>query len=205
MNKWEESHAEHLPTWNQECPICNPPMPRHKTMTTKPETETHNWPARKTLCYSEPIIDQYGQRDDRIVSECDYVRADLHERELTDMTARYNAAHSELNDTKAALFETHQEYAKLQVELQKRDKCSFMGPMRDCPTHGESEEIKQLHLELFTIHKMLACTAEATLPENATDTVKGVYQLIEEVRMLERKLDNAALSGGRNEGKETPT
>ena len=24
----------------------------------------------------------------------------------------------------------------LNLELQKRDKCSYMGPMRDCPTHG---------------------------------------------------------------------
>ena len=24
----------------------------------------------------------------------------------------------------------------LNLELQKSDKCSYMGPMRDCPTHG---------------------------------------------------------------------
>ncbi len=32
------------------------------------------------------------------------------------------------------------EIALLNLELQKRDKCSFMGPMRDCPTHGEGKD-----------------------------------------------------------------
>lgn len=32
------------------------------------------------------------------------------------------------------------EIARLSLELQKRDKCSYMGPMRDCPTHGESKD-----------------------------------------------------------------
>lgn len=36
------------------------------------------------------------------------------------------------------------EIEKLREELKKRDKCAFMGAMRDCPTHGESEEIKRL-------------------------------------------------------------
>ena len=32
------------------------------------------------------------------------------------------------------------EIERLILELQKRDKCSFMGPMKDCPTHGESKD-----------------------------------------------------------------
>lgn len=36
------------------------------------------------------------------------------------------------------------ENAALNLELQKRDKCAYMGPMRDCPTHGESTELKAL-------------------------------------------------------------
>ena len=31
------------------------------------------------------------------------------------------------------------EIERLILELQKRDKCSFMGPMRDCPTHGDKD------------------------------------------------------------------
>ena len=31
---------------------------------------------------------------------------------------------------------------------QERDKCSYVGPMRDCPTHGESEELKHLRAEV---------------------------------------------------------
>ena len=37
---------------------------------------------------------------------------------------------------------------RLEDELKNRDKCSFMGPMRDCPTHGESEELKHLRAEV---------------------------------------------------------
>ncbi len=40
------------------------------------------------------------------------------------------------------------ENERLNLELQKRDKCSFIGAMRDCPTHGESEELKQLRAEV---------------------------------------------------------
>ena len=36
----------------------------------------------------------------------------------------------ELNALKA-------ENERLNLELQKRDKCAFIGPMRDCPTHGD--------------------------------------------------------------------
>jgi len=31
------------------------------------------------------------------------------------------------------------EIEKLRDELKRRDKCAFMGPMRDCHTHGEGE------------------------------------------------------------------
>jgi len=37
---------------------------------------------------------------------------------------------------------------RLEDELKNRDKCSFMGPLRDCPTHGESEELKHLRAEV---------------------------------------------------------
>ena len=34
------------------------------------------------------------------------------------------------------MHEAADEIERLNKELQKRDKCSFIGPMRDCPTHG---------------------------------------------------------------------
>ena len=37
---------------------------------------------------------------------------------------------------------------RLEDKLKNRDKCSFIGPMRDCPTHGESEELKLLRAEV---------------------------------------------------------
>ncbi len=35
------------------------------------------------------------------------------------------------------------EIERLNLELQKRDKCSYMGPMRNCPTHGYKKEAAQ--------------------------------------------------------------
>ena len=46
------------------------------------------------------------------------------------------------------LHEAADEIERLNTELQKREKCAFIGPMRDCPTHGESEEIKRLRERL---------------------------------------------------------
>ena len=43
-----------------------------------------------------------------------------------------------------ALEALEQQVAALTEELQKRDKCSYMGPMRDCPTHGESKDAADL-------------------------------------------------------------
>lgn len=40
-----------------------------------------------------------------------------------------------------ALEALEQQVASLNEELQKRDKCSYMGPMRDCPTHGIGPEL----------------------------------------------------------------
>ena len=46
------------------------------------------------------------------------------------------------------LHEAADEIERLNTDLQKRDKCAFIGPLRDCPTHGESEEIKRLRERL---------------------------------------------------------
>lgn len=37
---------------------------------------------------------------------------------------------------------------ELEDLLKTRDQCSFMGAMRDCPTHGESAKIKELQAKL---------------------------------------------------------
>ena len=54
--------------------------------------------------------------------------------DLRDTAKRKTSAHDELMLAAAT------EIERLNLELQKRDKCSFMGPMRDCPTHGESKD-----------------------------------------------------------------
>ena len=51
-----------------------------------------------------------------------------------DMTGMLAALARKLERELAAL---KAENERLNVELQKRDKCAFIGPMRDCPTHGD--------------------------------------------------------------------
>jgi len=41
---------------------------------------------------------------------------------------------------------------RLEDKLKNRDKCSFIGPMRDCPTHGK---VKGLSMEKAMIDKMV--------------------------------------------------
>lgn len=45
---------------------------------------------------------------------------------------------------RARLEAAEKDAERLNLELQKRDKCSYMGPMRDCPTHGESKDAAML-------------------------------------------------------------
>jgi len=64
------------------------------------------------------------------------------------------------------------EIEKLCDEIKKRDKCAFIGAMRDCPTHGESAEIKRLQKlatcecgDEFTEHDPGTC-ANCLIPPN---------------------------------------
>jgi hypothetical protein len=49
----------------------------------------------------------------------------------------------------------------LNLELQKRDKCSYMGPMRDCPTHGESGDLAAMTQERDHYKEMNALHIES--------------------------------------------
>ncbi len=51
--------------------------------------------------------------------------------------------------------EMREEIERLNLALQQRDKCSFIGPMRDCPTHGESSEIERLTKDLDEVRERL--------------------------------------------------
>ena len=46
----------------------------------------------------------------------------------------------EFDDIDAVLAWHRNEIECLTQKLQERDKCSYMGPMRDCPTHGEHKD-----------------------------------------------------------------
>ncbi len=46
----------------------------------------------------------------------------------------------EFDDVDAVLAWHRNEIDCLTQKLQERDKCSYIGPMRDCPTHGESKD-----------------------------------------------------------------
>ena len=52
----------------------------------------------------------------------------------------YHDPKAHRDDLRAVIDSQEIEIARLNLELQKRDKCSFMGPMKDCPTHGESKD-----------------------------------------------------------------
>ncbi len=41
------------------------------------------------------------------------------------------------------------------LELQKRDKCSYIGPMRDCPTHGESAKLAAAQAQIAKLREAL--------------------------------------------------
>ena len=60
------------------------------------------------------------------------------------------------------------EIKELNLEIQKRDKCSFIGAMRDCPTHGESKEIEQLNTYAAMLHDALDYHQEQTRPISKT-------------------------------------
>ena len=46
---------------------------------------------------------------------------------------------TEIIMSRQACHEAANEIERMNLELQKRDKCSYMGPMRDCPTHGDKD------------------------------------------------------------------
>lgn len=63
---------------------------------------------------------------------------------------------TEIIMSRQACHEAANEIERLNLELQKRDKCSFMGPMRDCLTHGESKELSALRNRLQEIGDLAA-------------------------------------------------
>lgn len=54
------------------------------------------------------------------------------------------AGRPKYRDAADAMNAAANEIDRLTEDLQKRDMCAYMGPMRDCPTHGEGTEIKAL-------------------------------------------------------------
>ena len=58
---------------------------------------------------------------------------------MEDLVTRLRSTDYGLPDDGPILTEAANEIERLNLELQKRDKCSYMGPMRDCPTHGDRD------------------------------------------------------------------
>ena len=51
--------------------------------------------------------------------------------------------------------ELERELSATQTELAKRNKCSYIGPMRDCPTHGESATLAAQRTALLALSERI--------------------------------------------------
>ena len=54
-----------------------------------------------------------------------------------------------------ALISSEMRVEELNFELQKRDKCAYIGPLRDCPTHGESERLQKAEARVGKLQEEL--------------------------------------------------
>ena len=63
---------------------------------------------------------------------------DAHEHNMGSVTEpHYVVDADKVSGLERELNALRAENERLNLELQKRDKCAFIGPMRDCPTHGD--------------------------------------------------------------------
>ena len=109
---------------------------------------------------------------------------------------------SVVTSTSAKMFAEHMampieaQVEQLNLELQKRDKCSFMGPMRDCPTHGESAELAALREAV----KPFAAIFNETSGRIPTErlSLANWYDLVKAFN----KRPNVEVTGGRHERRD---
>ena len=98
--------------------------------------------------------------------------------------------------------EAADEIARLNLELQKRDKCSFIGSMRDCPTHGESTELSALLTRLQEIGDLAASSRTgpglrevlAEIERMSTETTNKEMSM-SEVEQLKKRIDASGREG----------
>ena len=76
--------------------------------------------------------------------------------------------------------EAADEIARLNQELQNRDKCSYIGPMRDCPTHGESADLAALRNRLQEIGDLAA----------SSRTGPGLREVLAEIERMSTETPN---------------
>ena len=89
---------------------------------------------------------------------------------------------------------------ELEEEIKIRDKCAFLGPMRDCPTHGETEFLKHLRQENADLHaKLDRYTRIAESGKSYGDDLDNIERIGElELEATQDALDiERALSGQR--------
>ncbi len=98
--------------------------------------------------------------------------------------------------------EAADEIARLNQELQNRDKCSYMGPMRGCPTHGESADLAALRHRLQEIGDLAASSRTgpglrevlAEIERMSTETTNQEMSM-SEVEQLKRQIDASGREG----------
>lgn len=82
-------------------------------------------------------------------------------------------------ETYQAVEREHALLRQLAAVTQERDdlvKCSYMGPMRDCPTHGETQELKLVRQQLAERDALIAKLQALTL-DFKIDFYEGVKQI----------------------------
>jgi len=125
-----------------------------------------------------------------------YMRAESAELDLAADVRDWAKLAEELGcePTREAMSKSAKELTQVREELAKRDKCSYMGPMRDCPTHGESKDLNQARIELGQERLAHEKIADLLLPLVGTPdgtSVGAASKAVAEITRLRSELERA--------------
>lgn len=118
---------------------------------------------------------------------------------LAERDAKLNHAEAELGALRLEAVNLERQLGMMQEELdaaqadreteaQKLNKCSYIGPMRDCPTHGESAEIAALRARCKELEPKLAEARDIAVKVSnkfAAQYVKGLNSALSTVARFE--------------------
>lgn len=82
-----------------------------------------------------------------------YIAAALAKTEVKGAQQVLEGSNRRIGEYRATIKHQDAEIARLKAEVEKLNKCSYQDPMRDCPTHGETEELKSLRTKLAEVER----------------------------------------------------